>query len=223
MTKDVRADIETMRAADTDRQKVADQLKTALDEGRLTLHEYDERVGLAYASKTYQELLMLLTGLPRPGLSAHEVRSRHETPYGAAREIAETVGKAVEYVQGVTGVQTTAADAWSKKHGVCQDITHITLGALRAVGIPARYVSGYLHPRPDAPIGETVTGESHAWVEWFSGSWHGYDPTNLIEIGDRHVLVGRGRDYRDVAPLRGVYAGPFTSSLFVRVEITRES
>jgi hypothetical protein len=78
MTKDVRADIETMRAADTDRQKVADQLKTALDEGRLTLHEYDERVGLAYASKTYQELLMLLTDLPRPGLSAHEVRSRHE-------------------------------------------------------------------------------------------------------------------------------------------------
>ncbi len=79
MTKDVRADIETMRAADTDRQKVADQLKTALDEGRLTLHEYDERVGLAYAAKTYQELLMLLTDLPRPGLSAHEVRSRHES------------------------------------------------------------------------------------------------------------------------------------------------
>lgn len=78
MAKDVRADIETMRAADTDRQKVADQLKTALDEGRLTLHEYDERVGLAYASKTYQELLMLLTDLPRPGLSAGEVRARHE-------------------------------------------------------------------------------------------------------------------------------------------------
>jgi transglutaminase-like putative cysteine protease len=68
-----------------------------------------------------------------------------------------------------------------------------------------------------------VTGESHAWVEWFSGTWHGYDPTNLIEIGDRHVLIGRGRDYQDIAPLRGVYAGPFKSSLFVRVEITRES
>ncbi|WP_250028682.1 DUF1707 SHOCT-like domain-containing protein [Paractinoplanes maris] len=78
MAKDVRADIETMRAADADRQKVADQLKTALDEGRLTLHEYDERVGLAYSSKTYQELLMLLTDLPRPGLSAGEVRARHE-------------------------------------------------------------------------------------------------------------------------------------------------
>ncbi|GID26387.1 DUF1707 SHOCT-like domain-containing protein [Paractinoplanes brasiliensis] len=78
MAKEVRADIETMRAADADRQKVADQLKTALDEGRLTLHEYDERVALAYSSKTYQELLMLLTDLPRPGLSASEVRARHE-------------------------------------------------------------------------------------------------------------------------------------------------
>jgi hypothetical protein len=75
MAKDVRADIETMRAADTDRQKVADQLKTALDEGRLTLHEYDERVGLAYGAKTYQELLMLLTDLPRPGVAASDVQA----------------------------------------------------------------------------------------------------------------------------------------------------
>ncbi|MBU2668608.1 DUF1707 domain-containing protein [Actinoplanes bogorensis] len=67
-----------MRAADADRQKVAEQLKTALDEGRLTLHEYDERTALAYSSKTYQELLMLLTDLPRPGQSATEVRARRD-------------------------------------------------------------------------------------------------------------------------------------------------
>jgi transglutaminase-like putative cysteine protease len=69
----------------------------------------------------------------------------------------------------------------------------------------------------------TVTGESHAWVEWFCGSWQGFDPTNLLDIGDRHVRVGHGRDYHDVAPLRGVYAGPSSSRLFVRVEITREA
>ena len=99
----------------------------------------------------------------------------------------------------------------------------MALGALRSVGIPARYVSGYLHPKPQAAIGETVTGESHAWVEWFCGDWRGYDPTNLIDIGDRHVGVGRGRDYNDIAPLRGVYAGSGGSQLFVKVEITRES
>ena len=115
------------------------------------------------------------------------------------------------------------SEAWEARKGVCQDIAHITLGALREVGIPARYVSGYLHPRPTAEVGVAVTGESHAWVEWFAGEWQGFDPTNNIEIGDRHVLVGRGRDYGDVPPLRGVYAGPFKSNLHVKVTITREA
>jgi transglutaminase-like putative cysteine protease len=142
----------------------------------------------------------------------------------AALEICMAIGDAVEYMQGVTGVHSTAAEAWAVRKGVCQDIAHLALGALRHVGIPARYVSGYLHPKPNAEIGETVAGESHAWVEWFCGDgWRGFDPTNNIEIGDRHVLVGRGRDYNDVPPLRGVYAGPFGSTLFVTVEITRES
>jgi hypothetical protein len=76
MGKEVRADIETLRAADADRQKVADQLKAALDEGRLSLHEYDDRVRDAYAAKTYRELLLLVSDLPRPGLSSTEVASR---------------------------------------------------------------------------------------------------------------------------------------------------
>jgi transglutaminase-like putative cysteine protease len=144
-------------------------------------------------------------------------------PCAAALEICRAIGDAVEYMQGATNVQTTAKEAWAVRKGVCQDITHLAIGALRSVGIPARYVSGYLHPKPDAAIGETVTGESHAWVEWFCGEWRGFDPTNLIDIGDRHVLVGRGRDYNDVPPLRGVYAGPYGSELFVTVEITREA
>ncbi|MFC7273581.1 DUF1707 domain-containing protein [Paractinoplanes rhizophilus] len=74
--KETRADVEQMRAADADRQKVADQLKVALDEGRLSLQEYDDRVRLAYASKTYQELLLLVTDLPRPGLNSSEVAAR---------------------------------------------------------------------------------------------------------------------------------------------------
>lgn len=154
---------------------------------------------------------------------ASEIVGRTATPCEAALEICTAIGDAVEYMQGVTGVHTTAAEAWSVRKGVCQDIAHLALGALRSVGIPARYVSGYLHPKPNAEIGETVAGESHAWVEWFCGEWRGFDPTNLIDIGDRHVAVGHGRDYNDVAPLRGVYAGPFASSLFVTVEITRES
>lgn len=154
---------------------------------------------------------------------AREIAAQHDRPGPAAHAIAEAVGNAIEYMQGVTGVHSTAVDAWEARKGVCQDIAHVTLGALRDVGIPARYVSGYLHPRPSAEIGEAVTGESHAWVEWFAGDWQGFDPTNNIEIGDRHVLVGRGRDYNDVPPLRGVYAGPGKSQLKVKVTITRET
>ena len=154
---------------------------------------------------------------------AAEIVGRTSDPCEAALEICMAIGNAVQYLSGATTVHTTAKEAWEQRKGVCQDITHLAIGALRSVGIPARYVSGYLHPKPDAAIGETVTGESHAWVEWFCGEWRGYDPTNLIDIGDRHVLVGRGRDYNDVPPLRGVYAGPYGSELFVSVEITREA
>ncbi|GAT72371.1 transglutaminase family protein [Microbacterium hydrocarbonoxydans] len=140
-----------------------------------------------------------------------------------ALEICRAVGEAMEYRRGVTGVNSTARDAWPTRSGVCQDIAHVALGVLRAAGIPARYVSGYLHPDPTAPIGQPVIGESHAWVEWYSGEWRGYDPTNLVEIGASHVYVGHGRDYGDVAPLRGVYAGPSGSELFVSVELTRLS
>ena len=78
MGNEMRADVERLRAADSDREKVAEQLKAALDEGRLSLHEYDDRVRDAYAAKTYQELLVLLTDLPKPGLSAAEVTARRQ-------------------------------------------------------------------------------------------------------------------------------------------------
>lgn len=167
------------------------------------------------------------TGRTRPHAEVAEIArtiaGRHDHPGRAAFEIATRIGDEVQYMTGVTGVHSTASEAWESRKGVCQDMAHITLGALREVGIPARYVSGYLHPKPDAEVGEAVTGESHAWVEWFAGEWQGFDPTNNIEIGDRHVLVGRGRDYGDVPPLRGVYAGPFKSNLHVKVTITRET
>ena len=186
---------------------------TALAERIEKATEYVEQLGQTPRTRPPTELVAI----------AHEMANGSTTPCEAALAIARAVGERIEYMPGVTAVSTTAAEAWAEGRGVCQDITHLTVGALRSVGIPARYVSGYLHPVPDAEIGQTVSGESHAWVEWFCGDWRGYDPTNLIEIGDRHVSVGRGRDYTDVAPLRGVYAGSGGSTLFVSVEITREA
>jgi transglutaminase-like putative cysteine protease len=180
------------------------------------------------ASRTIETVEQLgQTPRTRPHAEVAEIAAtiagRHDDPGRAAHDICMAVGDAVEYMPGVTGVHSTAAEAWVARKGVCQDLAHIAIGALRSVGIPARYVSGYLHPQPAAEVGVAVTGESHAWVEWFAGEWTGFDPTNNIEIGDRHVLVGRGRDYQDVPPLRGVYAGPFKSELHVKVSITREA
>ncbi|MBU4213207.1 MAG: transglutaminase family protein [Actinobacteria bacterium] len=144
-------------------------------------------------------------------------------PQEAAAAICHALREQIRYIPGVTSVHTPAGEAWAARAGVCQDIAHLVVGALHSVGIPARYVSGYLHPVPDSAIGETVSGESHAWVEWWVGQWYAYDPTNSAPVGAHHVVLGRGRCYDDVAPLRGIYAGAGAAELKAQVQITREA
>jgi len=135
--------------------------------------------------------------------------------------VQEWVRDRVSYVRGSTHVSSTAQEVWEQRAGVCQDMTHVTIALLRSLGIPARYVSGYLHSNFEAGLGEKVVGESHAWVEYFRGSWVGIDPTNGSDIGLHHVTVAKGREYGDVPPLKGIYHGGPSSALGVVVEITR--
>jgi transglutaminase-like putative cysteine protease len=169
----------------------------------------------------------LLLPSPRTALDeeltalAGSIRGEQSTPHAAGMAICELVRAEVAYQPGSTGVQTDAVQAWRQRKGVCQDISHLAVGMLRAIGTPARYVSGYLHPSPTAAIGEAVVGQSHAWVEWWAGRWVAFDPTNGIPVGERHVLVGRGREYGDVPPLKGVYSGPENTGQGVEVTVTR--
>jgi transglutaminase-like putative cysteine protease len=142
-------------------------------------------------------------------------------PEAAVVAICSWVNAEMQYVPGTTGVHTSAVDAWSERKGVCQDYAHLTLLMLRSLGIPARYVSGYLHPNRDAEIDDVVEGQSHAWIEAWTGAWWGYDPTNDVPINEQHVSVGIGRDYSDVPPLKGIYTGGGATDLDVVVEITR--
>jgi transglutaminase-like putative cysteine protease len=142
-------------------------------------------------------------------------------PAEAASEIITWLREQVSYVAGSTGVQTSAQEAWDVGQGVCQDMAHITVALLRAAGLPARYVSGYLHPDPKAEPGAAVAGQSHAWAEYWTGEWVACDPTNLAPVGERHVVIGRGRDYADVSPLKGIYSGAPSVAMEVKVEITR--
>lgn len=152
---------------------------------------------------------------------AAELVAAHGDPVDAVLAAASWVHDSLTYQSGATGVHTSAGEAWEARLGVCQDFAHVALVVLRAMGVPGRYVSGYLHTQKDAAIGDRVAGESHAWIEAWTGDWWGFDPTNNLEIGHRHVGVARGRDYADVAPLRGVHSGGGKAALDVEVNLTR--
>ncbi|MFJ3775414.1 transglutaminase N-terminal domain-containing protein [Streptomyces sp. NPDC090075] len=143
-------------------------------------------------------------------------------PHEAAVAVSGLVADRVSYLPGATSVNTSPAEAWAQGAGVCQDITHLTIALLRGVGLPTRYVSGYLHPERDAELHRPVAGQSHAWIEYWAGEWCGYDPTNRVRVDESHVVVARGRDYDDVTPHKGIYRGvpggaPEVSVVFTRV------
>ena len=144
----------------------------------------------------------------------------HE-PCEAVVAAAQWARSELDYIPGTTGVQSSGLDALEKGRGVCQDFAHLTLMLLRGMGIPGRYVSGYLHPKREAVVGKTVDGRSHAWIQAWTGGWWNYDPTNDTEITEQYVSVGVGRDYADVSPLKGIYSGEGATDLDVIVEITR--
>jgi transglutaminase-like putative cysteine protease len=152
--------------------------------------------------------------------TARSLAKAHD-PHEAVLATAKWVHNELRYVPGTTGVHSSGLDALAESNGVCQDFAHLTLMLLRSMGIPARYVSGYLHPNPDAATGEAVEGESHAWIQAWTGGWWNYDPTNDAEINEQYISVGFGRSYADVTPLKGIYLGRDSSDLDVVVEMTR--
>ena len=147
--------------------------------------------------------------------------AKYHDPLEAVTAAANWVHGELDYVAGTTGVHSSGLDALREGKGVCQDFAHLTLILLRSMGIPARYVSGYLHPNKRAKVGDTIDGESHAWVQAWTGGWWNYDPTNDTEINEQYISVGVGRDYSDVSPLKGIYSGEGSTDLDVVVEITR--
>ena len=131
-----------------------------------------------------------------------------------------------QYVKGATHVNSSISDSLRLGAGVCQDFAHLLLGVLRKRGIPARYVSGYLVPHnrdyPVAKQEEVIGGQaSHAWAEAYlpDSDWMPLDPTLGKPVGMRHVRVAYGRDYSDVAPVRGVYKGHAGQRLSVDVRL----
>jgi len=142
-------------------------------------------------------------------------------PLTAMRALMAAIHRDFEYVPKSTRVDSPIDDALATRRGVCQDFAHIMIAAGRRLGVPCRYVSGYIAPQSKEDRITLVASATHAWVEAMLPGlgWVGLDPTNDIEAGLRHIRVAVGRDYADVPPTRGIYKGGAKSALSVTVEV----
>jgi transglutaminase-like putative cysteine protease len=136
----------------------------------------------------------------------------------ALDELTIAISRDFTYDRTVTNVYSAVDDVLALRAGVCQDFAHLFIAVARAMGVPARYVSGYIH----SP-GERAASASHAWAEaWVAGrGWIGFDATHPIRTTPHHVRLAVGRDYTDAAPTRGVYVGSATGAMSISVK-TRE-
>lgn len=127
------------------------------------------------------------------------------------------------YKPGATNVDTDSEASLELRHGVCQDFAHVGLAAMRSLGIPARYVSGYLRTEPPAGQARLVgADESHAWFSIYTGSrlgWVDLDPTNNMPCNTDHIVLAHGRDYSDIAPVRGTFIGGAAQAIEVSVDV----
>jgi transglutaminase-like putative cysteine protease len=146
---------------------------------------------------------------------------RHDDPLMVLHEMNSSLFEKFAYVPQSTKVDSPIDLALETRQGVCQDFAHIMIALVRHVGIPCRYVSGYLyHGKGDRD--RSISSATHAWVEAYLPQlgWVGFDPTNRLVVNDRHIRTALGRDYMDVPPTRGVYRGQTESDLSVAVRVT---
>ena len=201
----------------------------------------------AAGSGTWQETCRALDygGQPLPPDHLDAARYRAESPYvrikqrfsdyaadcfapdaplaQCAESLMHKVHREFTYAPGTTDITTSGLEAFEARRCVCQDFAHVMLACLRAQGVAARYVSGYLRTQPPAGSDPGLVGAdaSHAWVSVFCPplGWIDFDPTNAVRAAGDHITVAWGRDFGDVSPLRGVIVGGGRHHLQVRVSV----
>jgi transglutaminase-like putative cysteine protease len=141
----------------------------------------------------------------------------------AAFDLASRIKADFRYDAESTDVRTLAIEAFEARHGVCQDFAQVMIAGLRGLGLPAAYVSGYLRTSP-APGRPRLEGSdaTHAWVDLWCGplaGWIGFDPTNALVVSEEHIVLAKGRDYSDVAPIGGVVLGSGAQTIKVGVDV----
>jgi transglutaminase-like putative cysteine protease len=190
----------------------------------VTASDWD-RLDSLTAAQDHWDMLMP-SHFARPSDSLRELArelgvARGDDPLTTLRELNTRLYRAFDYEPDITDAHSPIDVALAARRGVCQDFAHIMIALVRELGIPCRYVSGYLfHRREDHDRSEEDA--THAWVEALlpGAGWVGFDPTNNLLAGDRHIRAAVGRDYADVPPTRGVYKGKATGELEVSVRVS---
>lgn len=148
------------------------------------------------------------------------------TLWSACQALMKKLHDTIEFKPGFTTVNTPVETVIQLKKGVCQDLAHLMIACLRNVGLPARYVSGYIETVPP-PGKERLVGAdaSHAWVAVYFPEigWVEFDPTNNLLPSHKHITVAHGRDYQDIAPIKGIVFSSGKQNLQVRVDVERIS
>lgn len=138
-----------------------------------------------------------------------------------AEKICRTINQQFQYQSGVTTVYSTVEQVLEQRTGVCQDFAHVMITMCRILGLPTRYVSGYVWSGDRDTEQE---GASHAWCEVLdeeNQKWAGFDPTHsTLKVDEKYIKIGHGRDYSDIPPVKGTYKGRATESLSVKVFVT---
>jgi transglutaminase-like putative cysteine protease len=168
--------------------------------------------------------------LVRPSLQLADY-ARSSFPAGipllvGALDLSRRIFRDFRYEPVATTVATPLEEVWEKRHGVCQDFAHLAIASLRSLGLPARYVSGYLRTRTFAGKAQLVGADaSHAWFSLFCPSvgWVEFDPTNNLMPAEEHITVAYGRDFSDVSPLSGIITGGGQHKVKVGVEVVEVS
>jgi transglutaminase-like putative cysteine protease len=183
-----------------------------------------EELDVLIAEGDYWEML-LPSEFARPTAELLELASkldvvRRDDPLMMLHELNGRLYDYFTYVPRSTRVDSPIEEALTTREGVCQDFAHVMIALVRLLGIPCRYVSGYLHHRKQ-DHDRSTSDATHAWVEAFLPhlGWVGFDPTNHLIASNRHIRTALGRDYADVPPTKGIYRGRANSQLFVAVRV----
>ncbi|TFH40420.1 MAG: transglutaminase family protein, partial [ANME-2 cluster archaeon] len=159
-------------------------------------------------------------------IKAYALESFHKDRdiFESTREFMERIFNDFQFLSGFSDITTPVEEIFAAKKGVCQDFAQFAISALRTIGLPAKYMSGYIETLPPWVVKKLFGADtSHAWFSVYipNAGWVEFDPTNNIMPKEQHILLGSGRDYYDISPLKGVVISSGNSRLSVMVDVRK--